>query len=243
MDKMNFDFISDEFKEDAETETTQEETKAIEPEVLEPDDKGPDEELFEIKPLDLRLVIDDNSTLEERLDVLYGKVTVELTKMEAAVEDLNVYKGNLEHADEMKGQLSKINSALEAKRSDLKAPSLDEGKVIDGFAKKIRDRVSKMKLSLGTKMLPILKEIKAENAKLDAAKKQTTKRVEKKEIEKKKTTVTNTHIRENWVWEITDEDKVPRGFLSINNVKINKAVRAGKRTIPGLRIYKDDKIV
>lgn len=243
MKDMNFSFINDEFKEDAETETSQEETKAIEPEVLEPDDAGPDESLFVIKPLDLRLVIDDDSTLEEKLDVLYKKVSVELTDMEAAVEDLNVYKGNLEHADEMKGQLSKINSALESKRSDLKAPSLDEGKIIDGFAKKIRDRVSKMKLSLGTKMLPIIKKIKAENARLDAAKKQTTKRVEKKAIEKKKTTVTNTHIRENWVWEITDEAKVPRQYLSINNVSVNKAVRAGKRSIDGLRIYKDEKVV
>ncbi len=240
---MDFSFINDDFKEEAETEEVQEETKAIEPEVIGIDHADPEEELFEIKPLDLRLVIDDNSSLEKRLDVLYMKVNVELNKMEAAVEDLNVYKGNVEHADTMKGQLTKINSALEKKRSDLKAPSLDEGKIIDGFVKKIRDRVSKMKLSLGTKMLPIIKEIKAENAKLDAAKKQTTKRVEKKEIEKKKTTVSNTHIRENWIWEIIDENKVPRGFMSINNVKVNAAVRAGKRKIAGLRIYKDEKVV
>ena len=40
-------------------------------------------------------------------------------------------------------------------------------------------------------------------------------------------------------WEVTEAAKIPREYLIIDKVKINKAVKAGMKNIPGLRIYED----
>ncbi len=42
--------------------------------------------------------------------------------------------------------------------------------------------------------------------------------------------------------EITDKTKIPREFLSVDNVKINAAIKQGKREIPGLNIFEKEVI-
>lgn len=39
-----------------------------------------------------------------------------------------------------------------------------------------------------------------------------------------------------WVWEIDDESKIPREYLAVDDKKINSAVKAGIREIPGVKI-------
>lgn len=45
-------------------------------------------------------------------------------------------------------------------------------------------------------------------------------------------------MREDWAWDVADEAKIPRQFLAIDRAAITKAVRAGVREIPGIKIYK-----
>jgi hypothetical protein len=47
------------------------------------------------------------------------------------------------------------------------------------------------------------------------------------------------HVRKQWKGEILDPGKVPRTFCSPDMVKINEAIRAGIREIPGVKIYED----
>ena len=45
-----------------------------------------------------------------------------------------------------------------------------------------------------------------------------------------------------WIFEVTDEAKVPREFLSVDEKKIRDAVRMGVREIPGVNIHQDNQI-
>lgn len=42
-----------------------------------------------------------------------------------------------------------------------------------------------------------------------------------------------------WVFDIEDESKIPREYLSIDPKKIREAIKAGVREIPGTKIYQD----
>lgn len=46
-------------------------------------------------------------------------------------------------------------------------------------------------------------------------------------------------VRRSWKAEVIDESLIPHMYLSVDQVKINVAVRAGARDIPGVRIYED----
>jgi hypothetical protein len=46
-------------------------------------------------------------------------------------------------------------------------------------------------------------------------------------------------LRDNWTFAIEDEDKVPAGYLMVNEAAVKAAIKAGTRDIPGLRIFND----
>lgn len=49
-----------------------------------------------------------------------------------------------------------------------------------------------------------------------------------------------TSLRDNWTWDVMDSNLIPREYLTIDTVKVNKAVRGDKvREIPGLNIWND----
>ena len=50
-------------------------------------------------------------------------------------------------------------------------------------------------------------------------------------------------VRKSWKWKEVDMSNVPREYLMLDTVKINKAVRAGARSISGLEIYEESTTV
>jgi len=46
-------------------------------------------------------------------------------------------------------------------------------------------------------------------------------------------------MRSTWKGEVTDESKVPREYLVVDQTLINKAVKDGVRNIPGVRIFEE----
>ena len=57
---------------------------------------------------------------------------------------------------------------------------------------------------------------------------------------------TGTSVRKTWVFEVEDPAKVPREFLTVDDVKVRQAMEAQgpeNTTIPGIKIYQESKIV
>lgn len=46
-----------------------------------------------------------------------------------------------------------------------------------------------------------------------------------------------TSFRKNWVWAIEDRAKIPSDYMIVDAGRITKEVKAGVRSIPGVRIY------
>lgn len=53
------------------------------------------------------------------------------------------------------------------------------------------------------------------------------------------TTFGTVSMRSEWKWELVDLDKVPRKYLVLNEALLTKLVRAGERSIAGVRIYEE----
>lgn len=52
-----------------------------------------------------------------------------------------------------------------------------------------------------------------------------------------------TPVRKDWKWEIIDPNLVTREYLQVDQVLVTKAVRAGVRSIPGIRIFEKETII
>jgi hypothetical protein len=46
---------------------------------------------------------------------------------------------------------------------------------------------------------------------------------------------------EEWAFEVVDPEQVPREYLMVHEAAIRAAVKAGKRTIPGVSIYQEER--
>jgi len=51
-----------------------------------------------------------------------------------------------------------------------------------------------------------------------------------------------TTMKKVWKFKVIDETKVPREYLSLDEVEIRRAIREGKREIKGLEIYQEDQL-
>jgi hypothetical protein len=48
--------------------------------------------------------------------------------------------------------------------------------------------------------------------------------------------------RKDWKWQVVSPDEIPREYLALDSVAVNKAVRAGVRSIPGIKIYQEESV-
>lgn len=55
-------------------------------------------------------------------------------------------------------------------------------------------------------------------------------------------TIGNASMRKVWKFDVLDDDLVPRDYLVVDETAIRKAVAAGVREIPGVRIYQDEQV-
>lgn len=52
----------------------------------------------------------------------------------------------------------------------------------------------------------------------------------------------NITVGEVWTFEVLDEAEVPVEFKSVDSSKVNLAIKAGLRDIPGLRIFSQARV-
>lgn len=151
--------------------------------------------------------------------------------------------------------LERHSAALEAKRKEYTAP-LDETK------KKIKADFDRMREPLEAKAGEIrnqmLKWQREEQARLDAEQKRIDEealaKAKKENVsevvvpivnEQAKTTrgaMTTSTVRKIWKWEVLDGRDVPCEFHIVDAARITQAVRDGRRSIPGVRIYEEESL-
>jgi len=138
--------------------------------------------------------------------------------------------------------LSKVAKAMEAKRQEYVRPALEEQKRINAAIKPTIDKLDELSKKILNRVNTFIKreerkeiERLAVIAKENAEKLLAGKEPEKVEIAKP-SPLPKVSETKYWDYELTDFNKVPKEYLTLDNVKIMEAIRAGKREITGLYI-------
>lgn len=149
-----------------------------------------------------------------------------------------------------------VKKKIEARRKFFTQPLNDQVGKINAMFKEYSNPIKSAKEIMENKMLFYRKEqqkkidkknerIKKEAEKLakkeGVSAQEIIESTEKKEIQQ---TVGTSTVTKRWTFEIVDEKKIPREYLELNEVKVNKDIRGkdGKRNIPGLRIFQKEGI-
>jgi len=151
--------------------------------------------------------------------------------------------------------------AIEKKRKEFVDPLNESLKAINSSFKKLSEPLEKAKAILSGKItdwhVAEQKRIAEENERIRKEEEKRRKIQEAhaaqghevaKPIEMKREApvenkIGSTYMRTDWAWELINEAEIPREYLMIDQVKINTAVRAGIRSISGIRIYEVQKAV
>ena len=183
-------------------------------------------------------------------------IQLELQKIKGWVEPIVDQKTCKFQADNLKAVKIKIKE-INAKRTELVKPLNDTVKKINDIFKPILEEYEVLKDQMSTNILvyqraEIERQQEAERKAREAEMERITKTAppEKAEemieaIENRPTGVVNgvnsdwtkTRIKDNWVYEMVDPNKVPQKFCSPDHSKIMAAIRLGVREIPGMKIY------
>lgn len=139
-------------------------------------------------------------------------------------------------------QLAQISKLLDSKRAEATKPALDEQRRINGIFKPVIEKVDSLSKKLIGQVAEFARleekkiaEQRALQAKQDAEALLANKTIAPKSgIAAPSVTVSET---KTWTYEAVNEDEIPREFMQPDDNKINGAIKAGKRHIPGLKIY------
>ena len=161
------------------------------------------------------------------------------------------------HAADFARDLKASANALDEKRTQIKKPVLHAQRLIDGFARKLSDRVASAVREVEARVTAYLKVKEAEaRAKLEAeeaaraavaddiALATLDQETAATALELTRTRGVGgalTALKTVWTYEVEDITKVPTHLLQVNDAAVRAAIRSGMRDIPGLRIVNEAK--
>ena len=171
----------------------------------------------------------------------------------------------------MAGQAKKLAIAIEKKRKEIIEKPGEFVKTVNAFVKSFRDNLDEIDRVLKSRIQTHMLKIKAEQveaqerARVEAETLQAAldARAQKLQDEtgenipavvvpapvipaqtiSRSETGSAAYLRKSVEWEVVDIAIVPSGYLVIDKVAINHAIRAGIREIPGIRIYETETTV
>ena len=167
-------------------------------------------------------------------------------------------------ADEANEILTKINYGLkqiEGKRTSFTAPLNQSLKEINATFKKMVEPIKYAKESLTSRLMSWRRQ---EQARIDEERAKAVREEERRRkiqeahaakghvVKEDITPVVKpipfsvndtTKVQLRWTYEIEDDTKIPRDYLTVNGPAITQAVRAGVRDIPGVKIYQKETAV
>ncbi len=180
--------------------------------------------------------------------------TIEIDKALAKVEEFRqVFASptNAENASLKKQaslDLAKIAKLLNAKREESVKPALDEQRRINGAYKPVIDRLDTVSKALIKQVSDYTREVERlererKKIELEQATKNLLAGKEVAKIEESKppeVTISTTTV---WAYEIVDQLLIPRQYLEPSDKAISSSIKLGVRSIPGLKIYQEERIM
>lgn len=186
-------------------------------------------------------------------------MTTDAAKMEVKDDETNG------RAVAMAGQSKQIFNAIEKLRKEIIDQPNQFIKAINNFAKIYTQKLKEIENGLKVKISRYQVEQERKRRVAEEAAKREAAKLQKKLVKEAKKTgetpiqmpvpvmqsapkVTRTEsgsasIRKVWTWKMADGAKVPAEYIVLDSIKINKAVKAGVRNIPGLEIYEESQTV
>lgn len=168
---------------------------------------------------------------------------------------------NQQQADEANEILTKLNHGLkliEEKRKSFIDPINQARNEINSSFKKVVEPVKYAKTELTARLMTWRRQ---EQARIDAERAKAVKEEERRRkiqeahaakghaVKEDITPVAKpmpfavndtTKVQKRWAYELEDEAKIPREYLTVNGPAITRAVRDGVRDIPGVRIFQKE---
>lgn len=128
-------------------------------------------------------------------------------------------------------QARKIRKQLDETRLSIVRPHLDFQKAVNTIVKEYEAILKEIENSLTSKLDEYLQKSASTNNSIFIAKSKAM-FVEDGKLTKVK----------KWVWELENELLVPRDYLTLDNKRIDEAVKQGVRNIPGVKILEKEEI-
>lgn len=209
--------------------------------------------------------IADEGGTDTTLSIAEAKqsLTVFRGKVDELVSEIN--KRSVDSEEECGGITSlaavgsKLSKEIEKKRKELIAEPKDYIDSVNRFCKQFTSSLDEAILGAKRKIASYQTRVELERRKAEEAARKAAEELQKKlnaeakeagvqpvtvgipvMPEKKATTRTEegtSYTVKSWQFEVTDENQVPREYLSPDPKKIKRAMEAGLREIPGVRIF------
>ena len=128
-------------------------------------------------------------------------------------------------------QARKIRKQLDETRLTIVRPHLDFQRAVNKIVKEYETVLEKIENDLKTKLDEYLQNsTSSNNAEFIAKSREIL--VEDGKLAKVK----------KWVWELENEQLIPREYLSLDEKKIESAIKNGVRNIPGIKVFEKEEI-
>jgi len=121
-------------------------------------------------------------------------------------------------------------------RNDLLNPYREQTKKINDFCKRVTGPIEQARRKINGLLLAWQKSLQPKPKLADISDLLSKSKLEIKE-EMKPEQAPIIQERKTWTFDIVDSSKIPRQYMTPDTVEINKAIRTGKRSIKGLKIY------
>lgn len=157
------------------------------------------------------------------------------------------------------GKFRKVQKGVESLRKEITGPAFDFKRSVDALANGFMEKCKAGADDLGRKISQHQAKVELERRKAEESARKVAAELQKKldaearaaDVEpvkveapvirkaptKVRTEEATSYQHTEWTHEIEDPDKVPREYLMVDEKEIRKAVKAGVREIPGVKIF------
>lgn len=201
----------------------------------------------------------------------FQTVQKQIAEFSSKIKDIVVSnEDSLTIAEELAKQGRRLTNTIDDRRKEMTKPYLDTKKEIDTFAKqltsnleeatsKLRSQILNFKREQEKKKQAELKRLEEEQRKREEEERKKQEQIEEEtgvKIENSNTAIEKEYIekqkelnqsapkgmRKVWTFKVTDEEKIPREFLTIDESKIKQAIKNGARKIAGLNVFQKEQL-